>query len=55
MKCTYNNSYAAVKATNMLNDDVYDSIKDILIKKNEWTSKLQDIEKELQQITLSIL
>ena len=49
------NSYAAVKATNMLNDEIYSNIKSILVANEAWTSKLQELENELENIALKIV
>ena len=54
-KCTAGNDYAAVKATNMLNDDVYKSIKQILVSEGAWTSNLQEMENEIQDISLKMV
>lgn len=54
-KCTVENSYAAVKATNMLNDDVYMGIREILVANEVWSSKFQELENELKDIALKIM
>ena len=54
-KCTAGNDYAAVKATNMLNDDIYKSIKQILVSEGVWTSNLQEMENEIQDISLKMV
>ena len=54
-KCTIINSYAAVKATNMLNDEIYSNIKSILVANEAWTSTLQELENELEDIALKIV
>jgi len=54
-KCTVMNSYAAVKATNMLNDEIYSNIKSIFVANEEWIGKLQELEKELEDIALKIV
>lgn len=54
-KCTIMNSYAAVKATNMLNDEIYSDIKSILVANEAWTSTLQELENELEDIALKIV
>lgn len=53
-KCTAINSYAAVKATNMLRDKAYADIKSKFIEDGVWTSKFQELEKELTDIALQI-
>lgn len=54
-KCTQENSYAAVKATNMLDDDCYKEIKSLLIKEGKWTDKLKASEEEMRQIALRLV
>ena len=54
-KCTAGNAYAAVKATNMLNDDIYKSIKQILVSEGVWTSNLQEMKNEIQDISLKMV
>ncbi|MEY8426185.1 hypothetical protein AALA00_00405 [Lachnospiraceae bacterium 46-15] len=53
--CMANNTYAAIKATNMLNDECYHYIKNFFISKNEWTSVLDEIEIELKKIALKLV
>ena len=53
-KCTAPNAYAAVKASNMLCDDIYASVKDIFLDNKVWTSKFQELERELQDISLQM-
>lgn len=36
----------------MLNDDIYKSIKQILVSEGVWTSNLQEMENEIQDISL---
>lgn len=54
-KCTKENSYAAVKATNMLDDDCYIEIKKFLIQEGQWTDKLKTFEDEMKQISLRLV
>ncbi len=54
-KCTKENSYAAVKATNMLDDDCYIEIKERLIQAGQWTDKLKAFEVEMKQISLQLV
>lgn len=54
-KCTIPNSYAAIKATNMLRNAEYTKIKEILLANGAWTDKLGDIEEELKSISLQIV
>lgn len=51
-KCTADNPYAAVKASNMLKDNCYWHIKDILKEKGKWTHKFEEIEDEMKRIAL---
>lgn len=53
--CLPDNSYAAVKSTNLLNNDSYISIKNILIEERQWTEKLTNIEMQLKQIALELV
>lgn len=47
--------HAAVKATNLLNDEVYQSIKKFLEEQNEWSFELQQTEDELKKIALDLV
>ena len=47
-------AYSAVASAKILDDNIYKSIKDILIDKNKWNYQLQYIEKELMDIALLI-
>lgn len=54
--CLPDTEYAAVKATNLLNDETYKAIKEILIAKGQWTDDMRDIEirNELPMIRVRI-
>ena len=54
-KCTVENSYAAVKSTHMLNDTMYIKIKEIMIDNGVWSSKFEEIENEMKQLSLSVV
>ena len=48
-------SYSATKATNLLNDDTYNGIKNILIKSDQWTDDLKELEKDIEHIALRLV
>lgn len=50
--CLSDASYAAVKATNMLDDNCYKNIKKILKDTGKWTEKLEILEQEMKAISL---
>lgn len=54
--CLPDTEYAAVKATNLLNDETYKAIKEILMAKGQWTDDMRDIEirNELPMIRVRI-
>lgn len=54
-ECMSESSYAAVKATNMLDDDCYQSIKKYFITEGKWTNKLEMFEDELREISLRLI
>lgn len=54
-KCEKENAYAAVKASNLLEDDCYLHIKEFMQKEGKWTNKLQAFEEELKGIALQII
>lgn len=54
-KCTVDNPYAAVKASNMLEDRCYLNIKEILKGNGKWTCRLEEIENEMKQIALKFV
>lgn len=54
-KCTSHNSYAAVKATNMLDDNCYLTLRDALEKEGRWTARLEELEEEMKKIALEIV
>lgn len=47
--------HSAVKATNLLNDDTYNGIKNILIESDQWTAELKELEKEIEHIALKLV
>ena len=53
--CTRENSYAAVKTTNMLNDELYIKIKDIMLRNEAWSFKFDELEKEMKEIALELI
>lgn len=53
--CLEDNSYAAVKATNLINDDSYHIIKTFLIKEGQWTDNMKDIETKIKRIALKLV
>lgn len=53
-KCTRSNSYAAVKATNMLNNTFYIRLKRYLIENNRW-GDLEVLENGLREIALTVV
>lgn len=54
-ECMPGSSYAAVKATYMLDDDCYKGIKNFLIAEEEWSDKLEMFEEEMKQISLRLV
>ena len=50
-KCIYNSDYSAV-VSDLLNDDIYNCIKQIISDNGRWTVGMQQIEEELQKILL---
>lgn len=54
-ECMPGSSYAAVKATNMLDDDCYKRIKKFLIAEGKWNRKLEMFEEEMKQISLQLV
>lgn len=53
--CLPDTEYAAVKATNLLNDETYNAIKEILIAKGQWTDDMRDIEIRIEEIALKLV
>lgn len=53
-KCTYNSDYSAV-ASNLMNDEIYNCIKQIISDNGKWTVEMQRIEEELQKILLQFI
>ena len=54
-ECLPEKSYAAIKSTNILNDESYKIIKDIIVAEGQWTDELKEIETELKKISLKLL
>lgn len=54
-ECIGESSYAAVKATNMLDDDCYKSIKSFFVNEGKWTKKLEILEEEMRKISLQLI
>ncbi len=53
--CTADNSYAAIKATNLLNESTYWDVKKMIQDKGDWTDRFQQVEDELKNIQLQIV
>jgi len=51
-RCTADNSYAAVKASNMLDDNCYLDIREFLKGEGRWTVKFEELEEEMRKISL---
>ncbi len=54
-KCIPDCSYAAVKASNMLDNDCYKHIKKYLMSEGKWTNKLKELEEEMRRIALQLV
>lgn len=54
-QCTIKNSYAAVKATNILNDECYKAAKAVFQKQKVWGRKHMQIEAEIKEIALQLV
>lgn len=54
-KCTYDNDYSAVKASNLLRNDTYIRIKQDIIRNGRWTEEMQLEEEELRSISLQFV
>ena len=54
-RCLPEESYAATKATNILNDVTYNEIKSIIVNQNEWTDDLEKLEKNIKHIALELV
>lgn len=54
-KCTVNNSYSAVKASNMLVDECYLNIRQIIMDNGEWNDAMIELEDEIKQIALEFV
>ena len=53
--CLPDTEYAAVKATNLLNDESYKAINSILIAEGQWTENMKDVEKRIKEIALKLV
>ena len=53
--CLFDKSYAAVKATNLLNDSSYLQIKDYFIKEDQWSDTMKNIEAKIKEIALKLV
>lgn len=53
--CLPDTEYAAVKATNLLNDETYNVIKRFLIAEDQWTDDMKDIEIRIEEIALKLV
>ena len=53
--CLSDTAYAAVKATNLLNDESYNTIKNILIAESQWTDDMKDVEIRIKEIALKLV
>lgn len=54
-KCTVKNPYSAVKASNMLVDECYIKIKEIIKESGAWSASMAELENEIEQITLQLV
>lgn len=53
--CLPDESYAAVKSTNLLNDDSYKAIQNILVEAGQWTDDLKKLEIKIKNIALKLI
>lgn len=53
--CLPDMSYSATKATNLLNDDTYNEIKNILLESEQWTADLKKLEEDIEHIALRLV
>lgn len=53
--CLPDMPYSATKATNLVNDDTYNGIKNILWELNQWTEDLKKLEEEIEHIALKLV
>ena len=54
-ECQKDYEYSAIKATNVLNDETYITIKEKFILKDKWNVRLRELENELNAIKFDIL
>lgn len=53
--CLPDMSYSAIKATNLLNDDTYNMIKNIFMETGQWTDDLKKLEADIKHIALNLV
>ena len=53
--CLSDMDYSATKATNLLNDNTYNEIKNILMELDQWTTDLKKLEEEIGDIALKLV
>ena len=53
--CLPDTEYAAVKSTNLLNDESYNAIKNILIAEGQWTDDMKDVEIRIEEIAFKLV
>ncbi len=53
--CTKSRSYAATKATNLLNNELYAKVKQILQENGVWSDEFQKLEDEMEEIKLQMV
>ena len=49
-KCTVSNAYSAVKASNMLVDEYYINIRQIIMNSGLWDNAMVELEEDIKQI-----
>ena len=54
-KCTEDNAYSAIKASNMLEDSYYKAMKDIIVKNGKWTDGMSELEEEMKKVALQFI
>lgn len=54
-KCTAVNTYSAVKASNMLEDEYYKKIRQIMKENGAWSDAMIELENEVRQIALQFV
>lgn len=53
--CLPDISYSATKATNLLNDDTYNVIKNLFMEAGQWTDELKKLEADIEHIALNLV